>query len=1349
MRISRPLHVALAACCLLLLWLLAPPAARAGGQAPTCSNLSGIQLEAGEAYRFPPPCSDPENDPLTFTIVTPPQHGTLTGPDASGLFTYTPEASYRGPDSLQLKAGDGTSESNTATISGTVVEPTNDAPQCFASVQDDDQSAPGTQVEAGEPSRGFLTCFDEEGAERTLSTVDAPDHGTLSELTSVPGVPGNRTFTYTPEADYRGADSFSFKANDGAQDSAPAVVNVTVIAARNDAPQCFASISAPGTNEGGPNPDVEAGEPTSSFISCFDDEGDDMTLAISDPPDHGSLPQPTKSSGGGPNSSFWTATYTPESAYRGTDAFAFKANDGASDSPEARVTVDVIAPRNDAPRCSTFLTDDDTSTPGTQVEAGEPESGSVSCYDDEGDPLTLSVADQPDKGTLSSLTNPGGPPPGSFTYRTFTYTANADATGNDSFAIKANDGTSDSALATVQVEIVAANNDAPQCSAFVYTGGPGGPGTPGTQQVEQGDSVSGFVSCTDDEGQSVAVSIATQPNKGTLSLQPPSGGGRGESFTYAAPTDSTGPVSFAFKGNDGTSDSAAATVQLEVVPVRNDPPQCFISVRSEGFVFGERPKVEAGEPAPGSIRCFDDEDENLTYTVSDPPEHGALSALSGEAGNGFRSFTYTPAADYRGADSFSITVTDSENEVVKTAEVEVIEPTDAPPVCLGALSGDDGEGDEVEVEAGESVNGFIFCSDDEGEALSFSVATAPTKGSLSALTVDAARQPNDRSFTYTATAGAEGLDTFEIEASDGSASDRVTYRVRVRAQVNDPPECFGTTRQVRAGSSLKLAPACRDDEGTPLTFTATDPPNGTVAGPGADGQFTYTPDRGFSGEDSFTYTASDGTSSSQPATVRVFVDAADPIIISPPEDTPEVNRTHSVLVTVQDAGGDPRPNRRIRWRIEGVGSPIVGDAQTNASGQATIDWSRSAEGADTLTVFVDEDDDGTPDTGEPEKQGSARWRATRDVDPPAAGTPTNPNGDAVNVPITTTIDPSNPAERYFSVSRSQTSAAGLGPCPGAGSDSRLMNLPVSVPIEPGSGTVKPGSVSLFLVDPGAPDTSSPLRPPGTLAPTSVEGTSYRFVVDCVRTADMYVRYTLVQDGVEETFTVPIGGLVLIDPQGVVYDKAQFDAARAAGKSEEQARAEAAITGAEATLQRKVGDEWRTVLSGDPGISPHVNPQTTGADGKFQWDVSAGIYRVVVRKDGYDTVTSRETTIPPPELALHVEMQRTGGGVVTPPVVPPPVVSPPPVVRPPVVLPPPVVPPPVPPKGCKSLKAKAKATCELNAEIAKKCGKLKGSKKSICIRKVKALAKCKPLKGKKKKACVSQANRIGSKKGKKG
>jgi len=62
--------------------------------------------------------TDPNNDPLTYSIVTQPSHGTVSPTTPGGPSrTYTPTTGYVGPDSFTFKANDGTIDSNTATVS--------------------------------------------------------------------------------------------------------------------------------------------------------------------------------------------------------------------------------------------------------------------------------------------------------------------------------------------------------------------------------------------------------------------------------------------------------------------------------------------------------------------------------------------------------------------------------------------------------------------------------------------------------------------------------------------------------------------------------------------------------------------------------------------------------------------------------------------------------------------------------------------------------------------------------------------------------------------------------------------------------------------------------------------------------------------------------------------------------------------------------------------------------------------------------------------------------------------------------------------------------------------------------
>ena len=160
--------------------------------------------------------SDPDDDPLSAVLVSGTAHGQLTlNPD--GSFTYTPAADYHGPDSFTYAADDGTATSGNATV-GITVGPVNDAPVCndLALVTDEDT-----------PASIDPDCSDVDGDSLTYEIASPAGNGTAS----VSGA----NLHYQPAADYNGADSFTYRANDGAADSAAATVDVTVNAV-NDAP---------------------------------------------------------------------------------------------------------------------------------------------------------------------------------------------------------------------------------------------------------------------------------------------------------------------------------------------------------------------------------------------------------------------------------------------------------------------------------------------------------------------------------------------------------------------------------------------------------------------------------------------------------------------------------------------------------------------------------------------------------------------------------------------------------------------------------------------------------------------------------------------------------------------------------------------------------------------------------------------------------------------------------------------------------------------------------------------------------------------------------------------------------
>ncbi|MBW2609897.1 MAG: tandem-95 repeat protein, partial [Deltaproteobacteria bacterium] len=251
-----------------------------------------------------------------------------------------------------------------------------------------------------------LTATDADNDSLTYQVVDSPAHGTLT------GTPPD--LTYTPEADYNGADSFTFKASDGTADSSIATVSL-VINPVNDAP--VSNDQSVTTDE-----DISV----SLTLTGSDSDNDPLTFLVDSGPSHGTL------TGTPPD-----LVYTPEADYNSTDSFTFKANDGTVDSNIATVTL-TINPVNDDP-----IAVDDTLSTVMDTPVIAPNSSLLANDTDvDEDSLSISGFTQPANGAVTD--NGDG---------SFTYTPNTGFTGPDSFTYTASDGNggTDSAIVSVTV----------------------------------------------------------------------------------------------------------------------------------------------------------------------------------------------------------------------------------------------------------------------------------------------------------------------------------------------------------------------------------------------------------------------------------------------------------------------------------------------------------------------------------------------------------------------------------------------------------------------------------------------------------------------------------------------------------------------------------------------------------------------------------------------------------------------------------------------------------------------------------------------------------------------------------
>lgn len=158
---------------------------------------------------------------LSYTIVTPPTHGSLTG-TAQNL-TYTPAANYNGPDSFTFRVNDGTVDSAPAAVLISVT-PVNDAPA------DRDRTVYVYEDQGGGQVQPHQ---DVDGDPISYVVVTPPQHGTVV----IQG--GNLIFR--PTANYNGPDSYTFKATDGTLES-PVYTYTILVLPVNDAPAVSSAI---------------------------------------------------------------------------------------------------------------------------------------------------------------------------------------------------------------------------------------------------------------------------------------------------------------------------------------------------------------------------------------------------------------------------------------------------------------------------------------------------------------------------------------------------------------------------------------------------------------------------------------------------------------------------------------------------------------------------------------------------------------------------------------------------------------------------------------------------------------------------------------------------------------------------------------------------------------------------------------------------------------------------------------------------------------------------------------------------------------------------------------------------
>lgn len=365
-----------------------------------------------------------------------------------------------------------------------------------------------------------------------------------------------------------------------------------------------------------------------------------------------------------------------------------------------------------------------------------------------------------------------------------------------------------------------------------------------------------------------------------------------------------------------------------------------------------RPPVVSGQPVStaedtavtASFNASDPDGDTLTFRYS-TPAHGAVTPDGA-------SFTYTPAANFHGTDTVTITAADGEVTATATITITVTPVNDAPVATDDALAG----GEDTPTVAAASAL-VANDTDGDGDALTVTQVGAAQNGTvaLAAGTI-----------TFTPAADFIGEAGFDYTLTDGTATATGHVSIAVSA-TNDPPVAADDTATTAEDATLVLPPAAltandTDVEGQALSIQSVlVGAGGTVAVVGGDVVFTPAPD--FHGAASFEYVVTDGAATDVGRVAVTVTPAPDPpVAVTDPrttmEDTPLELAAASLAANDTDPDGDALAVTQVGAAVGGTvalaGGTITFTPAPNLTGTASFTYTVS-DGArtDDGTVTID------------------------------------------------------------------------------------------------------------------------------------------------------------------------------------------------------------------------------------------------------------------------------------------------------------------------------------------------------------------------------------------------------------
>jgi VCBS repeat-containing protein len=528
--------------------------------------------------------------------------------------------------------------------------------------------------------------------------------------------------------------------------------------------------------------------------------------------------------------------FTPAAAQCGPVTFTYVANDGSVDSSPATVTLLID--------CLPHATDDTVSVP----EDSGVTAITVLSNDNDPDPgqtLTISSTTQGSHGVVGTIS--GG--------AAVTYRPDLNYFGADSFTYTITDGRGGSATATVNVTVLPVN-DAP---SFTKGGNQTVLEDAGPQTVANWASAMS-AGPANESGQVLSFSV-TSTNPAMFSAQPAVSANGTLTYTSAPNANGSATVTVVLHDDGGTANggidaSAGQSFTITVTPVNDAPVATNASL-----------SVTEDTPKSGTLSATDVDGDTLTYTLVANGAKGTAVITNAATG----AFTYTPAANANGTDTFTFRASDASlDSNVATVTVTITAVNDVPSFTKGANQ------TVREDAAAQSITGWATAisagpADESGQALNFIVSNS-NNALFSAQPAVAAN--GTLTFTPAATANGSATVTVQLHDNGGVANGGVdtsaaqTFTITVTA-VNDAPSFTkganqsatqNSGAQTVTGWATAISAGPSDESAQVLNFIVSNSNNALFSAQpaiAANGTLTYTSATGANGSATVTVSLHD------------------------------------------------------------------------------------------------------------------------------------------------------------------------------------------------------------------------------------------------------------------------------------------------------------------------------------------------------------------------------------------------------------------------------------------------------------------------------------------------------------